>query len=288
MRAKPRSTGLVQSSALPDGGFVWAEPYAHRVRIVDPNGVVSTLAGTGEAGFAGDGGKATAAKLNFVHTAVPTADGGFLLADTWNSRVREISSLGIITTVAGTGVNGFAGDGRPASTRARISTIPRSVAPLADGGFLLPDSNNHRVRKVSASGTITTVAGTGAAGFSGDGAAGDRGPPLDSLRRRADGGWRLPRRRHQQRANPESVGGRDHHHRGGQRCVRVQRGWRPCHRGEPARAAQRRLAAGRRVFDRRHHERAGEARRRRRDHLHRGGGRYTRRLGMAAQPCPRG
>jgi hypothetical protein len=154
-------------SALPDGGYAWAEPYAHRVRIVDPNGVVSTLAGTGEAGFAGDGGKATAAKLNFVHTAVPTADGGFLLADTWNSRIRKISSLGIITTVAGTGVHGFGGDGGPA-TRAQIYH-PRSVAPLADGGFLFPDSNNHRVRKVSASGTITTVAGTGAVGFSGDG-----------------------------------------------------------------------------------------------------------------------
>jgi hypothetical protein len=160
-------------SALPNGGYAWAEPYANRVRIVAPNGIVTTLAGTGEAGFSGDGGKATAAKLNFVHTAVPTADGGFLLADTRNSRIRKISSDGIITTVAGTGSHGFSGDGGPA-TSAQINN-PRSVVPLPDGGFLIPDSNNHRIRKVSASGTITTVAGTGIGGFEGDG-----GPAIDA------------------------------------------------------------------------------------------------------------
>ena len=154
-------------SALPDGGYAWAEPYSNRVRMVDANGIVTTLAGTGVAGFAGDGGKASAAKLNFVHTAAPTTDGGFLLADTRSSRIRKVSAAGIITTVAGTGAAGFAGDGGPA-TSAQINN-PRSVVPLPDGGFLIPDSNNHRVRRVSASGTITTVAGTGIQGFSGDG-----------------------------------------------------------------------------------------------------------------------
>jgi len=156
-------------AALPNGGYVWAEPYANRVRMVSPNGVVTTLAGTGEAGFSGDGGKATAAKLNFVHTAVPTADGGFLLADTLNHRIRKITAEGIITTVAGIGIHGFAGDGDPA-TSAKLQS-PRSVAALPDGGFLIADSNNHRIRKVSASGTITTVAGTGVPGFAGDGAS---------------------------------------------------------------------------------------------------------------------
>ena len=94
-------------SALPDGGFVWAEPYAHRVRIVDPNGVVSTLAGTGEAGFAGDGGKATAAKLNFVHTAVPDGRRRFSARGHVEQPDPENIRSGIITTVAGTGVNGF-------------------------------------------------------------------------------------------------------------------------------------------------------------------------------------
>jgi hypothetical protein len=154
-------------SALPNGGYAWAEPYAHRVRMVDENGIVRTVAGTGEAGYSGDGGRATAAALNFVHTAAPTSDGGLLLADTRNSRIRKVSAAGIITTVAGTGSEGFSGDGGPA-TAAQIDN-PRSVVPLADGGFLIPDSGNHRIRRVSASGTITTVAGTGARGFGGDG-----------------------------------------------------------------------------------------------------------------------
>jgi hypothetical protein len=154
-------------SALPDGGYVWAEPYSNRVRMVSPDGIVKTIAGTGMAGFAGDGGEATDARLDFPHTAVPTADGGFLIADTWNDRIRKVSPAGIITTVAGTGVRGFGGDGGPA-TRAQINN-PRSVVALPDGGFLIPDSNNYRVRRVSATGTITTVAGTGTRGFSGDG-----------------------------------------------------------------------------------------------------------------------
>jgi hypothetical protein len=159
---QPRSV-----SWTPGGGFVWAEPYSHRVRIVDANGIVRTLAGTGEAGFGGDGGPAAEARLDFVHAAVPTADGGFLLVDSLNNRIRKISSGGMISTVAGTGQTGFSGDGGLA-TSAEINH-PRSVVALPDGGFLIPDSNNHRVRRVSASGTITTVAGTGAQGFSGDG-----------------------------------------------------------------------------------------------------------------------
>ena len=156
-------------SALPNGGYAWAEPYSHRVRIVDANGLITTLAGTGEPGFSGDGGSAALANVNFVHTAAPTSDGGFLLADALNNRIRKVSAAGIITTVAGSGGQGFSGDGGPA-TRAQINN-PRSVVALPDGGFLIPDSGNHRVRRVSAGGVITTVAGTGVQGFSGDGGA---------------------------------------------------------------------------------------------------------------------
>ena len=154
-------------SVLPNGGYAWAEPYANRIRAVGPNGVVTTLAGSGDPGSDGDGGKATVADLNFPHTATPTPDGGFLIADTRNSRIRKVSAAGIITTVAGTGAHGFGGDGGPA-VRAALNN-PRSVVSLDDGGFLIPDSNNHRIRKVSPTGVITTVAGTGIQGFSGDG-----------------------------------------------------------------------------------------------------------------------
>jgi hypothetical protein len=155
--------------ATAQGGYVWAQPYSNRVRIVGPDGVIATLAGTGVSGFSGDGGAATAAKLNFVHSAAPTSDGGYLLADTLNNRVRKVTAGGVISTVAGTGSAGYTGDNGPA-TSARINN-PRGVVALADGGFLFPDTNNHRVRKVSAAGVITTVAGTGTQGFSGDGGA---------------------------------------------------------------------------------------------------------------------
>jgi hypothetical protein len=167
-QAREAEVNLPRSvSVTADGGVVWGEPWSNRIRKVWPDGHVSTIAGTGVAGFSGDGGPAVDARLNFVHAAAPTSDGGYVLADTMNCRIRRISPGGIITTVAGDGSCGYAGDGGPA-TDAEINN-PRSVVALPDGGFLFPDSNNHRVRRVRPDGTITTVAGTGVQGFSGDG-----------------------------------------------------------------------------------------------------------------------
>jgi PASTA domain-containing protein/NHL repeat-containing protein len=150
-----------------DGGYVFAEPFNHTVRLVRPDGTVARLAGTGIRGYSGDGGPATKAQVNFVHAASPTHDGGVLIADTLNDRIRKVWPNGTITTVAGNGHAGYSGDGGPA-TAASINN-PRGVVSTSDGGFLIPDSNNHRVRRVSPTGTITTVAGTGIQGFSGDG-----------------------------------------------------------------------------------------------------------------------
>lgn len=158
----PRSVFPIGST-----GYIFAEPYNHVVRRVGDDGIISTVAGTGVAGFSGDGRAAKGARLNFVHGASPTSDGGFLLADTLNNRIRRVSSNGIITTVAGTGTAGYGGDVGPA-TSAQINN-PRGVTALPDGGFLIPDTNNHRVRRVSPSGMITTVAGDGIPGFTGDG-----------------------------------------------------------------------------------------------------------------------
>lgn len=158
----PRSVFLTA-----DGGYLVAEPYSNVIRKVGGDGRVSTVAGTGAKGFAGDGGPATAATLNFVHSAAPMPDGGFLIADTLNHRIRRVAPDGTISTAAGSGRQGFSGDGGPA-TVAAINT-PRGVVALADGSFLIPDSDNFRVRKVSPAGIITTVAGTGVRGFSGDG-----------------------------------------------------------------------------------------------------------------------
>lgn len=164
--------GLTQPRSvaeLPDGTLLVASPWTNRIRSISRDGTIGVAAGNGRAGFGGDGGPASEALLNFPHGAWPMPDGGFVIADTLNHRIRRVSPSGVITTVAGNGFAGYSGDGGPATAAAIDS--PRGVAVLADGSILFPDTNNHRVRKVSPSGVITTVAGTGAQGFSGDGGA---------------------------------------------------------------------------------------------------------------------
>ncbi len=154
-------------AALPDGGFLIPDTDNNRVRRVFPDGTIKTVAGTGTPGFSGDGASALAAEFRSPFGVAPIADGGFLVVDAGNSRIRRVSRDGTIATVAGTGVNGFSGDdGR--ATSAEIDQ-PHNVAVLPDGGFMIADTFNNRVRRVWPDGTITTVAGDGAAGFSGDG-----------------------------------------------------------------------------------------------------------------------
>ena len=154
-------------AALSDGSFLFADAFGYRVRRVFPNGTIRTVAGTGTAGFSGDGGPATSARLNLPHAVAAMPDGGFLIADEVNHRIRRVLPSGIIRTVAGNGTKGFSGDGGPALA-AQISD-PRGLASLPDGSFLIPDSDNNRVRKVSTTGIITTVAGIGTSAFGGDG-----------------------------------------------------------------------------------------------------------------------
>jgi hypothetical protein len=156
-------------AATPDGGFLIADSGNHQVRLVSPAGTITTVAGTGTVGGTGDGGPATAAKLSSPFAVAPTADGGFLIADTGSHKVRRVSHSGTITTVAGTGSFGSGGDGGPAT--AAPLNVPEGVAATADGGFLIADSGNHRVRRVSPAGRITTVAGKGSGGSTGDGGA---------------------------------------------------------------------------------------------------------------------
>ena len=151
----------------PGGAILFTEPYLNVVRRLATDGTVATVAGTGAAAFSGDGGPALGAGLNFVHGVAVLPQGGYLVADTLNNRIRLVSAAGAITTVAGDGRAGFGGDGGPA-LQASINN-PRGVSALPDGGFLIPDTNNHRIRRVWPDGHISTVAGTGTAGFSGDG-----------------------------------------------------------------------------------------------------------------------
>ena len=156
-------------AATSDGGFLIADTNNQVIRKVSADGVITRVAGMiGAGGSAGDGGPATSAQLNGPFGVAVTADGGFLIADTDNQVIRKVSADGIITRVAGTaGVVGTGGDGGPA-TSAQLN-YPLALAVTADGGFLIPDQNNHVVRKVSAAGVISRVAGiTGAAGSAGD------------------------------------------------------------------------------------------------------------------------
>jgi RHS repeat-associated protein len=134
---------------------------------LDIPGTITTVAGTGVAVFSGDGGAATAATLDKpIGIAVDTA-GNLFIADQYHSRVRRVSSTGVISTFAGTGVSGFSGDGGLAIA-AQLAD-PHDLAFDTAGNLLISDTSNNRVRRVSSAGVITTFAGTGAAGFSGDG-----------------------------------------------------------------------------------------------------------------------
>jgi trimeric autotransporter adhesin len=156
---------------LADGSVLVADTRNHRVRRIWPSGIIATIAGTGAPGFSGDGGAATSARLSSPTNLEPTGDGGFLIADLGNRRVRKVSPAGTIATVAGTGVAGSSGDGGPA-TSASLDE-PTAVATTPDGGFLIADAGSHRVRAVSPGGTISTVAGAGAGGGDDDFDEGD-------------------------------------------------------------------------------------------------------------------
>jgi len=154
-----------------DGSLFVADRDRHRVERIDADGKLMTLAGTGQAGARGDGGPASAAQLRRPSAVAALPDGSVLVADTGNHRIRVVSSTGQIRTVAGCRRPGSSGDSGRA-TRACLNA-PRGVATHPRGGFLIADTGNHRIRRVSAAGRIVTVAGH-TAGFAGDGHSGRR------------------------------------------------------------------------------------------------------------------
>ncbi|MEK6195202.1 MAG: NHL repeat-containing protein, partial [Deltaproteobacteria bacterium] len=144
----------------------------NRIRKVNTDGIITTAAGKGPAGYNGDGIPATDALLNNADGITMDAAGNLYIADCYNHRVRKVDTNGIITTVAGNGTSGFTGDGGSA-VEAQLHH-PRDVAVDSEGNLYFSDSYNHRIRKVDASGIITTIAGSGPAGsylgeYSGDG-----------------------------------------------------------------------------------------------------------------------
>ncbi|TLS74950.1 HYR domain-containing protein [Mariprofundus erugo] len=149
------------------GNLYISEFYGNKIRKVDTSGNISTVAGTGIRGGAGDGGAATAAQLTFPYGLAVDASGNLYGADRENHRIRKVNALGQISTVAGIGYAGYSGDGGPA-TAARVSH-PEDVAVDGAGNIYIADMNNRRIRKVDVAGNISTLAGDGTDGFSGDG-----------------------------------------------------------------------------------------------------------------------
>jgi uncharacterized protein (TIGR03437 family) len=132
-----------------------------------PSFTISTVAGTGVAGSSGDGGPAVSAELNGPRGVTVDASGNLYIAEFYGQRLRMVNTSGIITTVAGNGNPGYSGDGGQATSASLDG--PYRVTIDAAGNIYIPDSGNSVVRKVATDGTITTVAGNGSSGYSGDG-----------------------------------------------------------------------------------------------------------------------
>ncbi|WP_261569417.1 protein kinase domain-containing protein [Frankia gtarii] len=154
--------------ATDDAGDLFiADQGENRIRKVDAHGIISTFAGSSGRGSFGDGGPATDALLDLPFGVAADAAGDVYIADTDNSRIRRVDAHGVITTVAGNRLRGFAGDGGPA-VKASLQD-PRGIAVDAAGNLYITDRGNSRIRKVDTRGIITTLAGSGRSGSAGDG-----------------------------------------------------------------------------------------------------------------------
>ena len=156
-------------------GNIYISDYLNNlIRKVNTAGIISIVVGdtagfhtTGNGGFSGDGGQATVAKLNNPFAVSVDALGNIFIVDQSNERVRMVNSAGIINTIAGNGINNYSGDGGPATASALSDPI--AVATDLTGNIYITTNGDGRIRKVSTSGIITTFAGNGTGGFSGDG-----------------------------------------------------------------------------------------------------------------------
>ncbi len=154
---RPRSIAVDDTGAL----FI-CDKSNNRIRMVDTFGIITTIAGNGMSGFSPDGSMADTASLDLYHIRL---DKNGIIFFTDNARIRKIDTAGKIVTIAGTGVYGYSGDGGPA-TAAMINGGQMSIDTF--GNCFVAEQGNHRVRKINTVGIITTVAGTGLGGYSGD------------------------------------------------------------------------------------------------------------------------
>ena len=150
------------------GNIFIADKGNHVIRKISPFGIITTIAGNGIATWAGDGGPASSASLNLPNRVFADNSGNIFIADVGNNVIRKINTSGIISTIAGTGIQGFSGDGGPA-INATLST-PTGVAADNAGNIYISDQGNSRIRLINPTGIISTYAGGGPVQFSNDGA----------------------------------------------------------------------------------------------------------------------
>ncbi len=129
--------------------------------------IITTIAGNGTNGFSGNGGQATNAELSYPAGLAFDVIGNLYITDQYNYRIRKVNTAGVISTFAGNGTNGYSGDGAVA-TSAELD-FPSGLAIDAVGNLYIADEGNNRIRMVNTSGIISTVAGNGTNGYSGDG-----------------------------------------------------------------------------------------------------------------------
>jgi sugar lactone lactonase YvrE len=149
------------------GSLYIADYNNNRIRKIDTEGIINTIAGNGISGYSGDGGAASMAELNFPSELAFDEANNLYIADTWNNRIRMINTLGSIRTIVGNGTQGYSGDGGGANL-AELN-LPCGIVFDWIGNLYIADYNNNRIRKVNTSGIISTVVGNGAQGYSGDG-----------------------------------------------------------------------------------------------------------------------
>ncbi len=147
------------------GNLYISDDYNNRIRKVNSAGIITTIAGTGEAGNSGDNGPATAAKFSSPHGIAVDNSGNVYFADYPNNCVRKVNTAGIITTIAGQGTSGTGDNGL--ATAAKLSA-PYGIAIDGSGNLYIAEYLGSRIRKINSAGIITTIAGTGTHGYSGD------------------------------------------------------------------------------------------------------------------------
>ena len=152
-------------AVAPDDTVYVSDSLANRVRRIR-QGIITTVAGTGETGLHGDGGPATSATLHWPGALELDAEGNLYIVDTFNHAIRRLAVDGTISTLVGTGTEGAGGDGGPA-TAAQLSQ-PFGLTRAADGTLYIGDRGNFKIRRVDVDGVIDTIVGTGATGATGD------------------------------------------------------------------------------------------------------------------------